>query len=76
MNPVHGQHGVIRRDAIRRSSHPAMIDCGSSGGEGKGPIAVVPLVEGDRVAGFEIRCGCGAATFVECVYSPEEEEHA
>jgi hypothetical protein len=64
--------GVIRRDAVRLVRQPAMVDCGTSPtGHASQPIAVVPLVDGDRIAGFEIRCGCGATAVVECVYAQE-----
>lgn len=62
--------GVIRRDAVRMTNRPALIDC-AAGGSSQGTIAVVPLLDGDRVAGFEIRCGCGASAVVECVYPSE-----
>lgn len=62
--------GVIRRDAVRLAKRPAMVDC-AAGGNSLGTIAVVPLLDGDRVAGFEIRCGCGASAVVECVYPSE-----
>ena len=60
--------GVIRKSAVRLVAQPALVDCSSSGAPGQGPLAVVPLLDGDRVAGFEIRCGCGASAIVECVY--------
>ena len=63
---------VIRRDAVRLATHPALIDCGSPvDGQVAGTIAVVPLLDGDRIAGFEIRCGCGSTAVVECVYPTE-----
>lgn len=62
--------GVIRRDAVRLTKNAAMIDC-AAGGSGRGTIAVVPLLDGDRIEGFEIRCGCGATAVVECVYPSE-----
>lgn len=63
---------VIPRDAVRLVRQPAMVDCGTSAsGHASQPIAVVPLVDGDRIAGFEIRCGCGASAVVECVYAEE-----
>jgi hypothetical protein len=62
--------GVIRRAAVRLASQPALLDC-AAGGSSQGTIAVVPLLDGDRVAGFEIRCGCGASAVVECVYPSE-----
>ena len=62
--------GVIRRDAVRLIPQPAMVGCADGG---QGPIAVVPLMDGDRVAGLEVRCACGARAVVECVYTPEKE---
>lgn len=66
------QPGVIRSAAVRLVGQPALIDCGGAapGGTAR-PIAVVPLLDGDRIAGFEIRCGCGASAVVECVYDQE-----
>lgn len=49
-----------------------MIDCGAhASGQAPRTLAVVPILDGDRVAGFEVRCGCGARAFVECVYDQE-----
>ena len=62
--------GVIRRDAVRLIPQPAMVGCADAG---QGPISVVPLMDGDRVAGLEVRCACGARAVVECVYSPTQE---
>lgn len=62
---------MIRRDAVRLVRQPALVECGDVAGPGQGPLAVVPLMDGDRIAGFEIRCGCGASAVVECVYPPE-----
>lgn len=69
------ENNVIRRDNVRLVAQPAMLDCGTAA-EGKSatPLAVVPLLEGDRVAGFEIRCGCGASAVVECVYEDKPAE--
>ena len=64
--------GVIRGAAVRRVEQPALVDCTSKAeGSVARPIAVVPLLDGDRIAGFEIRCGCGASAVVECVYDKE-----
>jgi len=68
--------GVIRRDAVRLASQPALVDCSGIATNGQGPLAIVPLLDGARVAGFEIRCGCGAAAVVECVYAPTTESTA
>jgi hypothetical protein len=72
MNDMRDNQGVIRRDAVRLVGQPALIDCGAdAAGRLTGTLAVVPLLDGDRVAGFEIRCGCGASAVVECVYEKE-----
>lgn len=65
------QSGVIRRDAVRLAPQAALVDCASAANGTGGPLAVVPLLDGDKVAGFEIRCGCGASAIVECVYPNE-----
>jgi hypothetical protein len=72
MDQVGKQRGVIPRDAVRRITQPVMVDCASAG-HGVGPIVVVPLLDGDRIAGLEIRCGCGASAVVECVYPTKEK---
>ncbi len=70
MTPPNAKSAVIRRDAVRLVPQPALIECASAAGDRPAqPIAVVPLVDGDRVAGFQIRCGCGASAVVECVYA-------
>lgn len=69
MSPTPPKQGIIRRDAVRLAPQPALLDCGA-GDDGRPgqTLAVVPLLDGDRIAGFEVRCGCGAAAIVECVY--------
>jgi hypothetical protein len=60
---------VIRRDAVRFVPLGAVLDWGAPGDEpASKPLAIVPLLDGDRIAGFEVRCGCGAAAMIECVY--------
>ena len=72
MEPPSQKPGVIRRDAVRLVRQPAMVDCGSTAdGQRSQPITVVPLLDGEVVAGFEIRCGCGSTAIVECVYQQE-----
>ena len=68
---------VIRRDRVRVVTQPAMLGCGhEADGGAKAPLAVVPLLDGDRVAGFEVRCGCGSSGIVECVYEDTPTEEA
>jgi hypothetical protein len=60
---------VIRRDAVRFVPQAALLDCSAPGDDqASKPLAIVPLLDGDRIAGFEVRCGCGAAAMIECVY--------
>ncbi|MFT4515665.1 MAG: hypothetical protein ACI89X_001100 [Planctomycetota bacterium] len=69
------QNNIISRNNVRLVAQPAMLDCGTiTDGKPSTPLAVVPLLDGDRVAGFEIRCGCGASAVVECVYEDKPVE--
>lgn len=61
--------GVIRRDSVRVVAQPALVDCSSKQGAS---ITVIPLIDGDVVAGFEVRCSCGQSTLIECVYQPKD----
>lgn len=71
------QHNVIRRESVRVVAQPAMLDCGAAeDGRQAAPMAIVPMLDGDRVAGFEVRCGCGASAIVECVYEDPQPEEA
>lgn len=71
------KNNVIRRESVRVVAQPAMLDCGTATeGQQATPMAVVPLLDGDRVAGFEVRCGCGASAIVECVYEDTPPEEA
>lgn len=63
------QRGVLARDSVRVVAQPALVDC--SGTEGARTLTVVPLMDGDRIAGLEVRCSCGASTLIECVYETE-----
>jgi hypothetical protein len=66
--PVPNRKGVIRRDAVQVGSQPALVGCADAG---NGPISVVPLMDGDRIAALEVHCACGARAVVECVYPVE-----
>ena len=68
----HDNQGIIRRDDVRVVTQPAIVDCAGASKDG-GAISVIPLMDGDRVAGLEIRCSCGSSTLVECVY-PETRQ--
>ena len=69
------ENNIISRSNVRLVAQAAMLDCGTaSDGKAAIPLAVVPLLDGDRVAGFEVRCGCGASAVVECVYEDKPVE--
>ncbi|MHC4515816.1 MAG: hypothetical protein ACYTGW_09185 [Planctomycetota bacterium] len=63
------RRGVIPGNVVRRANQPVLVAC-SQGEQGptKHPISVVPVIDGDTVVGFEVRCSCGASVVVECIY--------
>ncbi len=74
MNDSHPDRGVIPARTVRRLNQTALVECGSGSQEADNSnLTIVPLVEGDQVAGLEIRCACGASAIVECVYGAEEK---
>jgi len=65
---------VIPARTVRRLNQSVLVDCGSGRAEtGEKRLTIVPLVEGDLVAGLEIRCTCGASAVIECLYDAEEK---
>ena len=64
---------VIPARTVRRIDQSVLVDCGSGSAEtANKSLTIVPLVDGDLVAGLEIRCTCGASAIVECLYDAEE----
>jgi hypothetical protein len=63
--------GVIPSRAVRRLAEPVLVHCPATG-DAADSMTVIPLMEGARVAGLEVRCRCGSSVIVECVY---EEAH-
>ena len=64
---------VIPARTVRRLDQSVLVDCGSgSADSGNKRLTIVPLVDGDLVAGLEIRCTCGASAVIECLYDAEE----
>jgi len=62
-------HGVIRAAHIERTAQPVLVDCSQRAESSEqGALSVVPLMDGKTVAGLEIRCSCGSAAVIECVY--------
>jgi hypothetical protein len=74
MTKTASTRGLLRRDAVRLIAHPALVECSHDAGRPGGSITVVPLLDAERVVGFEIRCACGSSAVVECVY-PNEADH-
>gem|GEM_PF-3648766 len=61
----------LRAASVRLAGAPLVVG-------GKDPaghrIAVEPILEGDRIARLEIRCGCGQELTVLCLYGEEGGE--
>lgn len=63
------RRGVIPGNVVRRADQPVLVDCNQGAAKsGSHPITVVPVIDGKDIAGFEVRCSCGASVIVECVY--------
>lgn len=61
--------GVIPGDSVRRADQSVLVDCSQGAAEPTThPITVVPVIDGDSIVGFEVRCSCGAFVIVECIY--------
>lgn len=57
---------------VQHVQKPALVACDTTDDAGNTQsMTVVPLVNGDAVAGFEVRCRCGSRAVVDCVYDPE-----
>jgi hypothetical protein len=68
---------IIRASQVRHDAHPVLVESGE--GRALSPaLSVVPMMDGNTVAGIEVRCGCGSIVLIECVYpevpSPQEED--
>lgn len=61
----------IPRGAVRDRSDAVMVAAGGGGVDDR-PIAVIPLREGEVIAGFEVRCSCGSRAVVDCIYDAAE----
>ena len=70
MNDGEPRGGVIKAGHVRRIAQPALLDCAQASGDGRA-LTVIPMMDGDRVAGLEVKCCCGASVVVECVYEEE-----
>lgn len=75
MNETAPQRKVIPSGAVRRTTQPVVVDCSPSNHSAAGStISVLPLMDGDVVAGIEVRCGCGSSVLVECHYESKASE--
>lgn len=70
MSDVGGSRGVIRANRVRRMDRPALVDC-QEGRESAHTMTVVPIMDGDELAGIEVRCACGSSVWIECLYGEE-----
>ena len=74
------KNNVIGRNNVRLVAQAAMLHCGTITDDAQNQqvnqVAVVPLLDGDRVAGFEVRCGCGGTAIIECVYDDAHNEES
>ena len=62
--------GVISGKSVRRLEQAVLVDVDGDIQSSHGnALTLTPLIDEDRVAGMEIRCGCGAHAIVECVYT-------
>ncbi len=64
---------VIPGRAVRRVAAPVVVECTDPAQAGADTMTVIPLVNGDRVEGFEVRCQCGSSVVVECLYQAAPE---
>jgi hypothetical protein len=72
MKNTASQRKVIPSGSVQRTSHPVLIDCSNVGGSGASrAVSVLPIMDGDLVAGIEVRCGCGSTVTIECLYEAE-----
>ncbi len=67
MQPTDESRSRIPADLVRHTGAPVLVTARPTHGHGH-EIAVQPILDdGRRVAGFEVRCGCGSHVYVECV---------
>lgn len=74
MTDANQRRRVIPSREVKRDAAPVLVECHQRPDGGSDTIAVVPLTEGGNVRGFEVRCQCGAAVIVECVYADDYEQ--
>lgn len=64
---------ILRPTEVRRISQPIILDP-TSGSEGSDNcMSVIPVMDGEDVAGMDIRCNCGSRMLIECVYEEVAE---
>lgn len=70
MSDVGASRGVIRADRVRRVDQPALVDC-QEGRDSSNAMTVVPIMDGEELAGIEVRCACGSSVWIECLYAED-----
>ena len=69
MSESSSQRRRIPAGAVRRTTQPVIVGCGEEAGTSVDrAVSVLPLMDGDVVAGIEVRCNCGTSVLIECVY--------
>jgi len=59
---------ILRPTEVRRISQPIILDP-TSGSEGNDNcMSIIPVMDGEEIAGMDIRCNCGSRMLIECVY--------
>lgn len=64
--------GVLRAREVRRVAAPVLVECTTTEHGSTNTMTVIPLMDGERIEAFEVRCHCGSSVIVECVYEQEE----
>ena len=68
MTETNAKPAVIRGDSVHRVEAPVLVDSGNPMQGHRDSMTVIPVMQNDRVEGFEVRCHCGSAVVVECIY--------
>ena len=68
MNDAPERRRVIPAREVERTSAPVLVESHRGPDGTPDTIAVIPLAEGNEIRGFDVRCQCGSAVIVECIY--------
>ena len=71
MSEANERKSIIPANAVDRVASSVLVDCGDALKGHADTMTLIPLMDGDRVEGFEVRCQCGAAVLVDCLYEED-----